>query len=169
MPKISQYPRVTALTGTELVPMDSGTSPNYTTVTATTNTLAAAIASGVGIFNTSHAGVVPASPGGTSTTLAASGTWTATFTGTWTFPKLISLVGISGTATAANNLRGTATFSSATTVAVTFGVSEPDTSYQVALGGNAAGYCWVTSKATGGFTINCSASNSNPTDWFLIR
>ncbi len=90
MPKISQYPRITALTGTELVPMDSGTSPNYTTVTATTNTLAAAIASGVGVFNTSHAGVVPASPGGTSTVLRADGTWTATFTGTWTFPTLNS-------------------------------------------------------------------------------
>lgn len=81
----------------------------------------------------------------------------------------IRVTGISATTTKANNLRGTATFVAATTVAVVFGVAEANASYFVALGGNAAGFCWVTGKGTGGFTINCSASNSNATDWILIR
>jgi len=79
------------------------------------------------------------------------------------------VAGISGTGTPANNLRGTATFAAATSVAVSFATAEPDASYLVALGGNAAGYCWVTAKGTGGFTINCSAANSNSTDWHLLR
>ena len=76
---------------------------------------------------------------------------------------------ISATATEAKNLRGTATFAAATTVVVTFGTAEPDASYFISLSGNAAGFCWVTGKGTSGFTINCSASNSNAVDWHLIR
>lgn len=45
--KISELPQISALTGTELIPMDSGTAPNRTTVSATSNTLAAALASGI--------------------------------------------------------------------------------------------------------------------------
>ena len=81
----------------------------------------------------------------------------------------IGVQSISQTATEAKNLRGTATFAAATSIAVTFGTAEPDASYFIALSGNAAGYCWVTAKGTGGFTINCSASNSNTVDWHLIR
>jgi hypothetical protein len=79
------------------------------------------------------------------------------------------VTGISATTTPANNLRGTATFVAATTVAVVFGTAEADAAYFIALGGNAAGYVWPSAKATSGFTINCAASNSNPTDWILIR
>ena len=77
--------------------------------------------------------------------------------------------GISGTTTPANNLRGTVSFAAATTAAVTFGTAEPNASYFIALGGNAAGFCWITGKGTAGFTVNCSVANSNPTDWILIR
>lgn len=76
---------------------------------------------------------------------------------------------ISASSTEAKNLRGTASFSSGTTVAVSFGTAESDSSYYITLSGNAAGYCWVTSKGTGGFTINCSNSNSNSVDWILVR
>lgn len=47
MSKISQYPTITTLTGSELVLMDSGTSPNQQTVTATTSTMAAAFGAGM--------------------------------------------------------------------------------------------------------------------------
>jgi septal ring-binding cell division protein DamX len=60
---------------------------------------------------------------------------------------------------------GTATFGAATSVPVAFTKAAPFASYAVALGGNAAGYCWVSAKSKTGFTINCSASNSNTTDW----
>jgi len=83
--------------------------------------------------------------------------------------RLYNVTSISSGGVVGTNLRGTATFAAATTKAVAFGTAEPDASYYVALSGNAAGYCWVTSKATTGFTINCSASNSNTVDWILIR
>lgn len=63
---------------------------------------------------------------------------------------------------------GTATFAAATTVAVTFAQPLASTAYKVLLGGNAAGYVWPTAQATTGFTLNCSASNSNSTDWAVI-
>jgi hypothetical protein len=81
----------------------------------------------------------------------------------------VQVTGISATTTKANNLRGTATFVAATTVAVVFGTAEADANYFVALEGNAAGYCWVTAKATTGFTLNCAVSNSNATDWIMVR
>jgi len=83
--------------------------------------------------------------------------------------RLYNVSSISSGGVVGTNLRGTATFSSATTKAVVFGTAEPDASYYVTLGGNAAGYCWITSKTTSGFTINCSSSNSNAVDWILIR
>jgi hypothetical protein len=64
-----------------------------------------------------------------------------------------------------NGLSGTATFAAATSVAVSLPANQTISNYKVTLGGNAAGFCWVTSKTTSGFTINCSASNSNTTDW----
>jgi len=77
--------------------------------------------------------------------------------------------GISATTTAAHNLRGTATFVAATSVAVVFSTAEANAAYFVALGGVPDGYCWVSGKGTGGFTISCSAVSSNSTDWILIR
>jgi hypothetical protein len=64
-------------------------------------------------------------------------------------------------------MHGTAAFAAATSVAVVFANAMPYATYKVSLGGNAAGYCWVTSKATTGFTINCSVLNSNSVDWAI--
>jgi hypothetical protein len=82
-----------------------------------------------------------------------------------------AIAGLSGTTTAANNLRGSATFSAGTTVAVTFGTAESDASYQVMLTPNAdpVGRLWVSGKGTGGFTINNSSSTSINVAWFLVR
>lgn len=78
--------------------------------------------------------------------------------------------GLSATATAANNLRGSATFATAATVSVTFSTAEPDTTYFVSISGNANETFWVTSKATGGFTLNSSnATSTAVVDWHLIR
>lgn len=65
--------------------------------------------------------------------------------------------------------QGTVTFSAATTAAVTLTRYQPDTNYRISLGGNAAGYTWVTAKTTSGFTLNCSILNSNATEWILGR
>lgn len=64
-------------------------------------------------------------------------------------------------------MKGTQPFAAATFAAVAFANSMPFSTYRVTLGGNAAGYCWVTSKSVNGFTINCSASNSNSVDWAI--
>jgi hypothetical protein len=80
-----------------------------------------------------------------------------------------NITGISSSATAAQNLRGTVTFAAASTVAVVFANAEPDANYFIALSGNAAGYCWPSGYTTAGFTINCSAANSNVTDWIMVR
>lgn len=66
-------------------------------------------------------------------------------------------------------LTGTATFSAATTKAVTFTTPEVDTSYNVTIDSPANLTHWVTAKATTGFTINASASNSNTVGWTLTR
>jgi hypothetical protein len=63
------------------------------------------------------------------------------------------------------NFGGTVTFTGGTSVQVTFSKPLPDTNYGIALSGNAAGYCWYSNKTISGFTINCSAANSNSTDW----
>jgi hypothetical protein len=65
------------------------------------------------------------------------------------------------------SMGGTVTFAAATTATVTFSTAMPNTNYYIGLGGNAAGYCWYTNKATTGFVIHCSASNSNVTDWVV--
>ena len=62
---------------------------------------------------------------------------------------------------------GSVTFAASATATVTFTTVQPNALYHIALGGNAAGYCWYTNKATTGFTVNCSAANSNTTDWTI--
>lgn len=64
-------------------------------------------------------------------------------------------------------MQGTVTFPASSLVGVTFANPMPWTSYHVSLSGNAAGYCWISSKTTGGFTVNCSSSNSNSVDWSI--
>ena len=82
--------------------------------------------------------------------------------------------GLSGTNTAANNLRGTASFSAATTSTVTFAVNEPDASFFVSVtftsdpGATNTRY-WVSAKGTTGFTVNVPVNTSASYDWHLIR
>lgn len=65
---------------------------------------------------------------------------------------------------------GTCTFpGGGTTCAVTLPQTEPVTTYRVVLGCNANKTFWVTSKATGGFTINASGTSSDSCDWRLAR
>lgn len=64
-------------------------------------------------------------------------------------------------------MKGVATFAAATSVVVVFANAMPFSTYRVALSGNLAGFCWVTAKGVGGFTINCSVSNSNSTEWSI--
>jgi hypothetical protein len=109
MSKISQYPQITALTGTELILMDQLVAGNRNTVTATTNTFAQAVASGMGQFSSITGGIVPASGGGTINALRADGTWTSTFTGPWTLSAPASGATLTINClqvTAANILRG---------------------------------------------------------------
>jgi hypothetical protein len=84
---------------------------------------------------------------------------------------LANVRGISAsTSVLAENLRGTVTFAGAATAAVTFGTAETNTSYFVAINGSANETFWVTSKATGGFTLNSSnATSTAVVDWILIR
>jgi hypothetical protein len=83
--KISQYPVITSLTGSELVLMDSGNPTNRQTVTATTST----IVQSMSVFTGSQNGLVPASGSfGTAGALRADGVWSATFTGTFTFSTI---------------------------------------------------------------------------------
>lgn len=82
----------------------------------------------------------------------------------------LSVTGISATTTVPKNLRGSATFASAATRAVSFGTAEPDATYFVSISGGANETFWVTSKGTGGFTLNSSNATSTATvDWHLIR
>lgn len=146
MAKISQYPVITTLTGQELVLMDTGPSPNNRqTVTATTSTLAQSIAQsiagGIGVFTPTKSGVVPASGGGTATVLRADGTWSASFTGTWTFPTLNATIGNITTinATTVNAPTVAATTVNATTLnAGTLAITTIAASSQVTIGPNAA-------------------------------
>ena len=84
------------------------------------------------------------------------------------FTQLCNALNLNILADAAD-VSGTATFNASTTVNVVFTPNQiqPNNTYSVALSGNAAGYCWVTNKLASGFTINCSASNSNSTDWLV--
>ena len=95
-----------------------------------------------------------------------------------TTPELISptgqlsiagTIGLSGTTTLSNNLRGSVTFAAATTATVTFGTAETNATYFIAISANANKTFWVTAKGTGGFTMNASAASSDTVDWVLIR
>lgn len=78
--------------------------------------------------------------------------------------------GISNSTTNAENLRGSATFATAASVAVTFATAEPNSTYFISISGSANETYWVTSKGTGGFTLNSSNASSTATvDWHLIR
>jgi hypothetical protein len=66
-------------------------------------------------------------------------------------------------------LTGTAIFAAGTSIAVTFATAEVNTSYNVLIDAPANLTFWVTSKATTGFTINASASNSETVGWALTR
>lgn len=83
--------------------------------------------------------------------------------------SIVGCQGISARDTVAQNLCGVATFAAATTVAVTFPVAEPDANYGIYLDNPANQTLWVTSKGTGGFTINASVANSTVVNWLLIR
>jgi len=76
----------------------------------------------------------------------------------------------SGSSSYSENLRGSVTFASSSTVSVTFGTAEPDASYFIAISADKNETFWVTGKATTGFTINSSNASSVATiDWILIR
>jgi hypothetical protein len=84
--------------------------------------------------------------------------------------RFAQVKGISSTSTQANNLRGQETFASAATKAVTFGTAEANASYFITVAGNVDERFWVTSKGTGGFTLNSSnATSTAVVDWHLIR
>ena len=89
--------------------------------------------------------------------------------------NLATITGLSGTLTAAANLRGSVTLQGATSSGqepVTFSTAaqEANNSYFIALSGNENRSYWVTSKSTSGFNINASATTSTATiDWHLIR
>ena len=76
---------------------------------------------------------------------------------------------ISGTGVTGYNLRGTANFSAASSVSVSFFTAEPTSSYYIALGPETNNTYWVSNKLTTGFTINCSTSVTANVDWILIR
>lgn len=83
--------------------------------------------------------------------------------------RLVGVRGISTTDTVALNLTGTVTFSASTTATVTFPTAEADTSYAIFLESSGNVTLWVSSKTTGGFTVNASSSNSNTVRWLLVR
>ena len=81
-----------------------------------------------------------------------------------------SIRGLSSSSTEATNFKGTVTFSTSGTSAVTFGTAEPNTSYEILIGATINETFWVTSKATGGFTMNSSNASSTATvSWLLVR
>lgn len=65
------------------------------------------------------------------------------------------------------SLSGTATFSAATTCAVSFSYTRPNANYKIALAPQDNKTYWITSKSTTGFTINASGSTSASIDWML--
>lgn len=98
-------PASTPLTGNEVIPLVQGG--------ATKAALVSSIVQST-VFGPSQGGVVPASGGGTATALRADGTWTSTFTGTWTFAtvnvttavNVTGPVSVTGVVTASSLLLG---------------------------------------------------------------
>lgn len=64
---------------------------------------------------------------------------------------------------------GSATFAAATSVAVTLATPEMNTDYMVLVEPVANRTYWISAKATTGFTINASGSNSDTVAWALFR
>ena len=88
------------------------------------------------------------------------------------YPKTV--LGISQSATRAENLAGYATFSAATTKTVTFATAEADALYRVLVTwtsdpGASNTRWWVSSKTTTGFTLNVPASTSASFDWLIVH
>jgi hypothetical protein len=88
--------------------------------------------------------------------------------------NLTNIRGLSASSNKANNLRGTCSFSAASTCAVAFASNEPDANYFLATSCSAAAAAnvhpiGITSKATSGFTMTATVSNSNACDWILVR
>jgi hypothetical protein len=87
--------------------------------------------------------------------------------------NVTGVTGISKTTVPANNLRGSCTFATAATCAVTFSTAETSNAYYVTTGANSAGTTevfTVSSKGTGGFTVNSSWGTSTAiVDWMLVR
>lgn len=101
-----------------------------------------------------------------ATDSSGNATLTAAGSAKWSF---VNTKSISGSGTAAQNLRGQVTLSSGT-ASVSFGTAEPDANYHIALGGNAAESFYWSAKATSGFTISSSnASSTAIVNWILIR
>lgn len=77
-------------------------------------------------------------------------------------------IGLLGS-TIATKLKGTATFTAATTNAVAFGVTLSSAVYQITLAQSATSPLppWWTTKATTGFTINFSANFTGTVDWIV--
>ena len=68
-----------------------------------------------------------------------------------------------------NSKRGTATFTSVTSVAFTAGLEFPDAAYRVAVTGDTDARYWVTNKTKSGFDIHSSAAGSVTVDWITLR
>jgi hypothetical protein len=104
---------------------------------------------------------------------AASGKFELTgLNGVSLYPKTV--LGISQSATRAENLAGTATFSAATTKTITFATAEADALYRVLVTwtsdpGSSNTRWWVSSKTTTGFTLNVPASTSASFDWLIVH
>lgn len=66
-------------------------------------------------------------------------------------------------------VKGAATFSSGTTVAVTFDTALDDANYAVVFDGEENNTFWPTSKTASGFTANAATSTSATVRWVLHR
>lgn len=86
--------------------------------------------------------------------------------------KLVSSTrgNLSGAGTLAEEVtRGSEAFVASLSEAVTFDLSQPDTSYEVMLDSPTSTRAWVTAKATTGFTINFSAVQTTTVNWKVTR
>ena len=137
-----------------------------------------------GIYSNAAKNVLPGIYGGIGAagSLTISSTTHATKGNITIDSPIVSLPGISGTATAAANLRGNVSLANtAVTAAVTFGTAEADASYYlsvtpVGFGATAAlgsNRIVKITKTTGGFTVYFEAApgtgNTNTFDWILVR
>ncbi len=88
------------------------------------------------------------------------------------YPKTV--LGISQSATRAENIAGTATFAAATTKVVTFAVNEADANWRAVVtftsdpGATNTRY-WISGKGVTGFTVNVPVATSASFDWMIIH